>query len=180
MPFYELPDGTIVRCDVIVNMLGVGNRLNNSQLFEIDINFCKQCILYDMKYMETHAEKVNYLFKFLSIISPKQHKKMSKYYDKLNDERKINFIEDIIENGFSIEQPPMYGNVDLDVLDKVYTEFGIEPMDAYVYKWGRKKKLLNKVIIADKYIYKLKHHKIVSGVINSFNCWKYYINKSAA
>ena len=178
MPYYYDKNGNKIYADMVINILGVPNRLNIAQLYEQTLNWCKASMLDQIqdKDYETRKEKI---FRFIEISSSKQFKKMNKFFDKLSEEDKIDFIDDMTENGFSIEQPPLYGNMSLDDFGKLFDEFAIDETDVYVRKWGREKKFLNKSIIANKYVYKLKHHQL-SGDINLFNCWKNLNSKSAA
>lgn len=169
MPFYYDDEGNKIYADCLVNILGVGNRLNLAQLYEQTLNWCKACLIEQLQHINSHKIRKEKIFRFLELSSQSGYKKFKKFYNKQDEAGKKELIDDMVENGFSVEQPPLYGNIDLDRFSKMFEEFTINETDAYVYKWGRKKKLLNKVIIADKYMYKLKHHQL-SGDLNSFNC----------
>lgn len=135
----------------------VGNRLNSGQLDEQTLNYSKGYLIEGMKKLSSYEDKANLLFKFMRIVSESGYNKMKKFYENQDEFGKKEFIDDIEENGFCIEQAPMYGSITIEKFDELFREFGIEESDIYIYKWGRKKKLLNKGIIAEKYIYKLKH-----------------------
>jgi DNA-directed RNA polymerase, beta subunit/140 kD subunit len=154
MPILE--DGT--RVDMICDILGVGNRENSGQLDEVELNFNKHEMIKQMKDFDTLEEKENHFFKFIDIVNEKFHDDVASFYDKLSLEDRETFIEDIETNGFAVRQPPMYDNMNLDKFDQICEEFGIEPVNAYVNKFGRRIKLMSKVVVGDKYIYKLKHH----------------------
>ena len=185
MPFLE--DGT--RAEQVVNILGVGNRLNPKQLYEIELNYQKHEIIKMMQNENNFDEKVNIFFRFIYLVSLHYHvefdeatgklnvtrverensfyDRMKSFYDSLSKSGKISFIEDIENNGFSIEQDPM-DNINLEGLSAIYQEFNIKPQQAYVNKWGRKIPIMGDTIIADKYIYRLKHHKIICVVYKLF------------
>src|SRR5574344_2268869 len=132
--------------------------VNPGQLYEVEQNFQANQIRYKMKAMKDLENKEFYLFGFLDIISNAYSKKLRNWYDDLSYSQKKYFIKDCEDNGIYIEQPPMHNNVTLEQIGEVYDKFNIKPVTAYVNQHGRKIKIMNKVVVGNKYIVKLKHH----------------------
>lgn len=144
--------------DLICNVLGIINRENPGQLYEIELNFIANRIREKMSTFENLKDKRELLFKFIKLVNPKQFESMSSYYETLDEKGKIHFILDSEKNGIYIHQPPFWDNIGLDVINLIYKEFDwIEGYDCYINFHGRKVKMLNKVIVGEKYILKLKH-----------------------
>ena len=174
-PDEEMPyDENGRHVDIIYNILGVGNRENTAQLNEVEINFLGNQITDKMKSVKELYNKEYYYFGFLSEINHEYYKKVKQWYDKLSLEDKESYIKDIEDNySIRVEQPPMYDNAGLEEISNVYDRFNIKPITLYVDKFGEQKKIMNKVVIGEEYIIKLKHHpkskfsSRSSGVINS-------------
>jgi DNA-directed RNA polymerase beta subunit len=146
------------RVDLICNVLGIINRENPGQLYEVELNFIANRIREKMTTFDNLKDKRELLFKFIKLVNPEQHKAMSDYYETLDEKDKIHFILDSEKNGIYIHQPPFWDNIGLDVINIIYKEFDwIQGYDCYINFHGRRVKMLNKVIVGEKYIMKLKH-----------------------
>lgn len=128
-----------------------------TQLYEIELNFLGNRVKERLDEMSDLTEKENLLFEFLKDINPKQAKALVSYYTPMSEMDKEEFFEDISENGIMIHQPPMHDNMTLEQFDFIYKKYGFEPYTCYINKFGRKIKLMNKLIVGSKYILKLKH-----------------------
>ena len=147
------------RVDVISNILGVGNRLNISQLFECEINFLSNCISNLMKSTDDIKLREYYLFSYLkSIVKTDYGDRVEKWYNTLDEKDKLEFLEDCMNNHIYVEEPPMYGNTSLYDIEEVYDRFGFKPLKCYVEKFGKLKPMMRKVVVGDVYFLKLKHH----------------------
>jgi len=153
MPFTE----TGLRVDAIFNVLGVVNRLNPGQLYEVELNFIGHRVRERLAEMASLTDKENFLFDIINDINTTQANALINYYSPLAEDEKLAFFEDIDKNGIMIHQPPMYDNMTLDKFEFIYDKYGFEPYTCYVNKFGRKIKMLNKVVVGSKYILKLKH-----------------------
>ena len=142
------------RVDIIFNALGVVNRLNPAQLYELELNFISDNIVRKMKEMKSIKEKANLLFGYIKDVNSKQAKEMANYFNSLNKEGKINFIQEVEEKGIYLHQPPFWGNVGFDQLKEIYKKYSwIKPYKVF-YKG---KEMRKKLIIGDEYVLKMKH-----------------------
>lgn len=153
MPIVE--DGRPI--DIIINILGVGNRLNSGQLNEVELTFQAEEIRKMMAASSDRYVQETLMFDFLDIVSPLYSKELRDWYDKLNEDEKDEFITNTINDHIYIEQPPM-DNAGFKEFCKVYDEFGIKPLDVYVNKFGKRRKIMNKLVVGYQYFIKLKHH----------------------
>lgn len=148
-----------VRVEQIVNILGVGNRLNPAQLNEIEGNFISGEIIRKINATDSMELKEWLLFEYLNTIVKGYGDKVKRWYDDLSDVDREGFFENFKHGGkIYLEEPPMYGNTGILDFEEVYDKFKIKPVNVYVEKFGRMIKLLKPFIVAEKYIIKLKHH----------------------
>jgi DNA-directed RNA polymerase beta subunit len=109
MPYDE--DGN--RVDIVLNILGVINRMNVAQLFELETTFLANKITHKMNSLNLKDAK-NLLFEFLEMISPEQHDEFARHYKSLSGlEAKREFIESIIEEGLKIYIKPFFNNPEI-------------------------------------------------------------------
>lgn len=157
MPFLE--NGK--RVDVMLNALGVINRLNSMQIFEQSINFVCNCVVERLKTLTSREEKEKLLFDIIGRFSKTEYDDLLEYYNGLSTNAdKDQFFEDIYTDGIFIHLPPMWekdsGTI-FDKLSKIYSDYDwIKPVDVYVNRFGRKIKILKPLIIGDIYMIKLK------------------------
>ena len=154
MPFLETGE----RVDVIFNSLGVINRLNSFQLYEMSITFICNRIRDKIKSLTELSEKEKLLFRIIELFNENQEKELKKYYKKLTKKGKEEFFDDINDNGIYIHIPPLWEKKSLfDRLKQIYDEFDwIKPYDVYINKFGRQIKLLKPLVVGDMYLMKLK------------------------
>lgn len=149
MPVSEHGD----KVEVIFNALGVVNRLNPAQLYELELNFISDNIVRKMKTLP-FKEKLSTLFDYIKEINPAQYKSMVKHFNSLDKKEKVKFIKDTEEKGIFLHQPPFWGNVSFDRLSEIYDIYDwIEPYTCYI----NGKEIKNKLIIGDSYVLKMKH-----------------------
>lgn len=153
MPIFN---GRRVDCELNIN--GVGGRLNPGQVIEVELNFLGDEIRLLMKETDDMSVKEWYLFEFLKEINQEGQEKLLKWYKSLSYEDQVEFIQDCEENNIYKEQPAMYGNAGLEEIMRVYDRFNIKPRPAFIKKFGKIVKIMNDVVIGEKYIVKLKHH----------------------
>ena len=148
------------RIDLIYNALGVINRLNPAQLFEISINFIADNIISEMQKYKTLAPREKLLWTFMKYFDERgEYTKLKKYYNSLNTEGKKDFFDNIYTNGIYVNLPPISSSDTclFDIISKLYEEFPwIKPYNCYIYKWGRKIKLMNPLVVGEQYIIRLK------------------------
>ena len=130
LPDAEMPvseDGR--RADLVVNSLGVLNRLNLSCLYEHELNFIAEEVQLRMVDLagagdwggawEVHRH-------FLSIVSPPQAEWLEADLPPGSDARAA-YLREVCsgEEPIYVHQPPVFGNCGLDDLARAYTELGI-------------------------------------------------------
>ena len=143
------------KIDIIVNSLGILGRLNMSQSYEQEINFCTVSIIKRLKseYVATihTCEKIiSELEKYMYFFTKRQHQEFVKFTDSLTDEEKLEFVKEVFETEtLYIEQPPFYDTVGYEGLNAIYDEFGIEKITV--------EGIESPMIVGDVYYIKLKH-----------------------
>jgi len=159
--------------DIILNACGAVRRENIDQLYEIELNFSSWWIQKKMKELSTLEEKAELAFRYLNIINKDECEFFMKMYNDwdqeimvstknihiINTKEQKKFIDNIEKYGFYIAKP-VDSNIRYETLKKIYEEFEfIQPLDAYVDIFGTKRrKLINPVIAADKFIMFLIHN----------------------
>lgn len=161
MPYYFKPDGTKVYADIIVNTLGVVNRLNLSQLHEQSINNITNQLQEQLEFANwTLDEKEYNTFKLIEILSAKEAKALKKYYSRLETKsEKELFFETLVRENISIHMDPLVTDEPIFYkLMKCYKSFDWlqKYRDVYIRKWGRDIKIMTPCIIAPQYYMKLK------------------------
>lgn len=154
MPYLETGE----RIDVIFNSLGVINRLNSQQLFEQSITFICNRTRERIAQMDSLPDKTELLLRIVWHFNKRQSEEMKIYIKSLSLKKKVEFFEDVVNNGIYIHNPPLWEAEPLfDRLKAIYEEFDwLEPYDVYINRFGRKIKILKKLIVGDMYILKLK------------------------
>lgn len=153
VPDSEMPrteDGEIA--EVCLNPLGVINRLNLSQLYELEINALSNYIVKNMKdmYDEDFESMVEYYFDYIYDISPTMYEPLVEYYNNLDEEESYNFWQDIFNKGIFIHQPPFYGNITFDKMAEMYDKYPGSGPKKFV-------NIENPLILGELYFMKLKH-----------------------
>lgn len=113
-----LKDGT--RIDIMLNPLGVPNRLNTMQLFENEITFYGRKIQERLRELKTYKEKEALLFRFIEIWNAEEAQAVKadyKQYAKTTALKK-QYFDLIDEHGIFINIPPAWGD---DLFQKVCT-----------------------------------------------------------
>lgn len=158
MPYTYIA-GEKVYADMICDVCGVGNRLNSGQLDEVELNYIRHFTINQMKAMKNLDKQYCRLKSFLEIVNDDYATKLFNCIDSLSLKDKEQVLDDIMYgNDFTIEQPPFYGNINIEIFHELYETFGCKPGAGYISKFGRECRMLFDVVIGDKYIYKLKHH----------------------
>jgi hypothetical protein len=150
-PDSEMPvteDG--VRADLVVNSLGVVNRLNPAQLFESELNFIADKVAKQMRDMED-GPAYGYMVSFLDVVSPAQAQWMR---DNLDEDTIAALVSEIKagKEPIYIHQPPFFGNVSLEQLDQAYDLFGVT-RDKFVG-------IEEPMIMGTNYYMKLRHEPL--------------------
>lgn len=159
LPDDEMPvleNGKIV--DVLFNCLGVVNRLNSFQLFEQSINFIMNRTIDRIKTLETNDQRAGLVFTMIKNFNTRQAKEFGEMYAKLDEEGKEEFIQDIYDRGIYVHIPPFWHERPLfDVLSEIYDKYDwLTPYKAYIKKKGRYRPIMNKLVVGEMYLIRLK------------------------
>lgn len=138
--------------DIILNPLGVINRLNPSQLLEVEFNYNSKYIRYMMEQNwedNTLDDLKEYLLDYIHEVNEEQYEFTRKYLDNLNDEELEEFLKDIIKNGIPLYQSPFYNNQNILDLKNIY--------DYTEAERTKLENIENTVIFGEEYFMALKH-----------------------
>ena len=111
--------------ELILNPFGVIGRENIAQLYEQELNFMGDQVLRQTKDMETTKEKFAHIMKFYKIVNEKQHDFIKS--NVKTEKAKEQFINESYEHGLYIHQPPFFGTITVENMNKLYQEFGWNP-----------------------------------------------------
>lgn len=149
--------------EIIFNLLGVINRLNPEQLFELSITFIMSRTYEKIKEMlengKTYKDTNKLLLEIVAYFNEEQAKTLKYYLDQLDKpEMDLFYHEMLNEVGLPIIRKPMWEDEPLFfVLKRLYEEQPwISPYDVYYRKFGRIVKGMKPIIAGDMYIMKLK------------------------
>lgn len=122
-PDAEMPkteDGRSV--DLVINSLGVVNRLNPAQLYESELNFIADAVAADMRKVDD-GTAYGHLVSFLDVVSPQQAAWMR---ENLGEEEIAALVAEIKSGRepIAIHQPPFFGVVSLEGLRAAYENYG--------------------------------------------------------
>ena len=137
------------RVDIVLNPSGIINRLNPSQLFEMELNFVSQIIRYRMSKMDNTEDKWNYLYQYMQLVNKREAEEMKEFYSELDKEEQEKFIDENIKNGIYINQEPFFNNINISDLQNIYDTFDIK-------KYGMKD-IVQDLIVGELYYMRLKH-----------------------
>lgn len=146
------------RVDIMYNTLGPLNRLNVSQWFELSITSTSFQTIEYMTTLDSQQEREDVLIKYISNYNKKQGIKVMEFLDECSDEEYIKFFEDIYESGIKIHVEPIWHDEPLiDKIARAYDTFlWLRQNDLYINKFGRNIKIMNKFVVGEMYILKLK------------------------
>jgi len=160
------------RVDLMLNMLAVINRTTSAVLSELFITGCAYKVRLKMKELPTYKEKEKLLLDFIGEFSEKEMLTVKKDIEKLKGKAREKYIDDTIEDGIYIHQPPI--GEDIPIFYRCINcrkkfDF-LQPDDVYIRKYGREIKMLQKQWVGSMYIVKLNLTSL-----NPLNCWKVFI-----
>lgn len=169
----RLEDGRVV--DLVCAKLGVPNRENPAQLYEVETNFLSNRILEKIRATEDIEEKQKILFKYISILNKEQYNYVKGCLSRMSEKDKIQFFEELNDEGIHIHNPPINDCIRFDQIAEVYKQFpDINKYQLYVRRFGRDIPMLNPMVVGEKYVMKLKHHPKSKFIIRNTG----YINPS--
>lgn len=155
---YHLRNGKVIQ--MLLNPLGVANRLNIMQLFEQSITYRAQRIIERMRTVTTLKEKEQLVFPFIRIFNEAEADALEQNYKKLSTKEKRGFMQDTEEYGIFITVNPFWHDKELfDCVMECEEKFPwIEPYEIFFYnetskRWVRQ---INKQPIGYMYMVKMK------------------------
>jgi len=98
------------KAEVLLNPLGIINRLNPSQIQEQFINFMSDHVVNLMKQTGDYHKKADIFFSFLEAINKKEYDFFDIEYIGMNRSEQHDFLDRIEQDGIYIHQPPFFGN----------------------------------------------------------------------
>jgi DNA-directed RNA polymerase beta subunit len=154
------PDGKPL--EAILNVFGVLNRMNWSQLNEVLVNRIGDTVAAGMKTLmrdDGDVEgAVNHYFKFITALGDEtQAETVKKYLEELSEDELEEFINDVIDGGMRIRVQPFFHSVTPEALSGAIHLFGVEPEMFSVNINGIKVNIERPLVASDIYLYRLKH-----------------------
>lgn len=139
------------RAEICLSPNGVFNRLNPSQLYELEINFISKYIRNEIKNSNSLQEKASILITYYSRISEEEEQDIIEFLNSINDNEKEEFFNDIVENGIPVKQKPFWDNITLEKLASLYEYYPeVKP-----FKF---EDIEEELIMGEIYMMCLKHH----------------------
>lgn len=151
LPDDEMPiDENGNRIEICANPLGVINRMNLSQLYELEINFIMDQTILKMKEMDKPDKQLSLLMSVVGDINPTQADDIRRFLATSSPDDREAFIKEVVDSGkFPIHQPPFFDNLEFESLVDIYDKYDIKPL-----KFDG---IEEPLICSDMYWLKLKH-----------------------
>lgn len=140
------------KIDMILNPLGVINRLNPSQCIELELNYISKFVRYQMEqhWDEWSFKQIkDYFLGYVKELDPKEAKHIKHFMDTLDESDQEDLLIEIIEKGIPIHQPPINGAKNIKDLARMYKYTGVKRCTLSGIK--------NSVIIGEEFMMTLKH-----------------------
>lgn len=160
LPQSEMPRdefGSIA--DVVLNPLGIINRLNPSQLVEQEITHAGRQVREKMRKLLDDGQGVisawSTALDYVRVVNSEQADHMIAHSETLDDRDLNQMVQDMIANGIPIHQPPFFNNISPIQLRELYKAVGFEPRKLYIPhldSWTE-----NPLVMGTVYTMKLKH-----------------------
>ena len=169
MPFTENGE----RVDLLLNLLAIINRTTSMPLTELAITSIASQVRRKMKSFRSYKKREELLLDFLETFNPKDADFFAEQYNELNESEKKSWIDDAINWGIVLHQPPI-GEVEpvFYRIQKILNKYDwLKPDKVFVRKWGRVIPVLNDNWIGHMYILEHLRHMIVISYENFVNCW---------
>jgi hypothetical protein len=154
------PDGEKRYVDCAINWLGVINRGNSMQLYEVSINRVGNRLCDEFKFgNRTIQEKEYMLFKFYDILNKKQGESLYQEYRNLkNDKERNEFFDNLYYSKLFVHLPILYEDEAVFLkIKQLYDAFDfLGKDDIYIRRFGRDVKVLRQGIVGEMFMLKLK------------------------
>lgn len=147
-----------VRAEILLNPLGVLNRMNPSQIIEQHINFISDHIISKMKSMR-NLNSDNALRLYLSYVhylNADEEAFLKTQINQLSSDDKTTLVDEIIANGIYIHQAPFWNLPDEKAFAKIEQDHP-DWCTKYQCTFDSGRKIENPLVIGDMYMLRLKH-----------------------
>jgi DNA-directed RNA polymerase beta subunit len=152
IPDSEMPETENgLRADIVLNPLGILNRLNLSQIIEQYITFMGDKLIERLKSLDNLNDREDEFFSFMKSINKEQADFLDIEYTILNRAQKEAFFDDIFRKGIYIHQTPFFGNTTMEQFESIFKE---KPYLVEKYKF---KGIDKPLVMGDIYFIRLKH-----------------------
>lgn len=146
------------RVDILFNPLGVINRLNSQQLNEQSITFVCDRTTERMVTFDNRQDKEDLMLDIIGRFNKKQAIAIRNYMDKLSESQRDMFIQNTIDEGIYIHNPPLWEDETMfAILRNIYKDHPwIKPYKVYVKRFGRVIPIMKDLVVGSMYVMKLK------------------------
>ena len=151
------------QAEILLNPLGVINRLNPAQLQEVYINFMSDHVIRLMKETDDYDKKEEIFLSYLKALNKKEYDFYDTEMVMMNRAQKQDLLDSVEEHGIFIHQPPFFGNTTEEQFEKIYRE---HPEWCTEYKFDGIEKPMT---MGDIYMFRLKHESSNKQSIRSAN-----------
>jgi DNA-directed RNA polymerase beta subunit len=150
MPYFYNHLGEKRKIEVFLNVFGIFNRENPSQLFEQHLSFILNNLADRCRIIEDISERQGYFFNVIQSLDRSYGKFMFDEYKNLNQKERELFWKDVYEYKFPFVMDPFESSIKWDDIVEVQKEFP-ELSNFYKMEDGRL------IVAGDRYIIRLKH-----------------------
>lgn len=150
------------KAEIILNPLGVMNRLNLSQIQEQYINFMSNNLIRKLKELKEEGDTRSMeeeFFSYLRSLNKEQYDFLYIEYLTMNRAQKEEFFEDVIRDGIYIHQSPFFGNTTMEEFVKLYEDksYLSKPYTFTTNDGGVIKHIEKPIVMGEQYFIRLKH-----------------------
>jgi len=150
MPYFYNHLGEKRQIDVFLNVFGIFNRENPSQLFEQHVSFLLNNLADKCRTMKDISEKQSYFFSVIQSLDRAYGKFMFDEYKSLNSKEREAFWKDVYDYKFPFVMDPFESSIKWEDIVEVQKSFP-ELSEFYKMEDGRQ------IVAGDRYIIRLKH-----------------------
>jgi DNA-directed RNA polymerase beta subunit len=143
-----------IRAEIILNPLGILNRLNIAQIQEQYLNFMADRLIQKLKELRDGNDLFGMedeFFDFMKAVNPELYDFLDMEYMMLNRTKKQDFFNEVIEKGIFIHQQPFFENTSMDTFAEIFKD---RPHLIEEYKF---KNIEKPMLMGDLYFIRLKH-----------------------
>ncbi len=140
--------------EIIFNSLGVCNRLNPAQLYELELNFVAHNVMRKIKELRTYKQKLVAILDLVQTMNAEQAEALQAHLATMDTAGIKAFVNETEQEGIYIHQPPFWDNIGFDRLKEIYEKYDYVKPYTCTYKG---KPVIKPLIFGHSYVLKLKH-----------------------